>query len=73
MDKDKRNELIALGPEALADALLELTEKTDEAERMVDRITSSRDEIIRRFRAKISGLKRSRKFVDWREIGRAHV
>lgn len=68
MDKDKRNELIALGPEALADALLELTEKTDEAERMVDRITSSRDEIIRRFRAKISGLKRSRKFVDWRGV-----
>lgn len=65
-EDDRRDKLIGLGSERLADALLELADRTDYAEALVVRMTSTQDEIIKRFRGKLAGLKRSRKFVDWR-------
>lgn len=65
-ENDRRDKLIGLGSERLADALLEMADRTDDAEALVVRMTSTQDEIIKRFRGKLAGLKRSRKFVDWR-------
>lgn len=61
----RREKLISLGPERLADALLELAGRSDKAENMVHRITSSGQESIKRFKSQLSGLRRSRRFVDW--------
>lgn len=60
---DKRDRLIKLGAECLADALLELTIRYQDAEDMVERLTSTPQENIKRFRAKLAGLKRRRRFL----------
>lgn len=63
----RRDKLIALGPDRLADALLELADKTDAAENLVSRLTSSHKEIIKHFKSRLAGLKRSKRFVDWQD------
>ncbi len=69
-EDDRREKLIGLGPEKLADALLELAYRSDGAEVLVKRLTSSKEEIIKRFRAQLSGLKRSKRFVERRDARR---
>lgn len=64
-----RDKLIALGPEKLADALLELGSRYDEADELVERMVATPGEKMKRFKAKLSGLKRARSFIDWREVG----
>jgi len=66
-EDNRREKLIVLGPEKLADALLELAGRSDSAEVLVERLTSSKEEKIKRFKAKLSGLKRSKRFVERRE------
>lgn len=63
---DKRDRLINLGPQILADALLDLGESDDDAAAVVDRLASTPAENRKRFKSKLSGLKRQRKFIDWR-------
>lgn len=66
-EDDRREKLIGLGSEKLADALLELAFRDDAAEVLVNRLTSSKEEIIKRFKAQLSGLKRSKRFVERRD------
>ncbi|NTV93555.1 MAG: hypothetical protein HGA72_09955, partial [Chlorobiaceae bacterium] len=67
MKNDPKARLIALGPEVLADAFIELSRSNTEVRSLLDRLTDTPDDAIKRFKAKVSGLKRSRKFVMWRE------
>lgn len=67
MKNDPKARLIALGPEVLADAFIELSRSNTEVRNLLDRLTDTPDDAIKRFKAKVSGLKRSRKFVMWRE------
>jgi hypothetical protein len=69
MGQDRRQRLIALGKEALADALLELAERDEAADDLVKRMTATPGENLRRFKAKLAALKRSRRFVRWGESG----
>jgi len=59
--------LTELGAESLADALLELAIQSDAADDMVDRLIATPQENTIRFREKLSSLKHSQYFVDWRE------
>ena len=63
---DQRNKLINLGPETLADTLLDLGARSEDAATVVERMTSSPKENQKRFKSKLAGLKRQRKFIDWR-------
>ena len=65
----KRDKLIALGPEKLADALLAMAGNYDEVDELVERLVATPEEKVKRFKAKLNGLKRSRRFIDWREAG----
>ncbi len=56
MRDEKKNKLIELGTDVLADALLKLAEYDDKADRLVERLTSDPDDIIKKFRRRISGL-----------------
>jgi len=66
MNDNRRQKLIELGPETLAEALLDLATHSDEADDLIERLIAAPKENIQRFRKKLSGLKRSRRFIDWR-------
>jgi hypothetical protein len=61
----KKQKLVNLGAEALAEALLNLTGKTDIADDLVERMLATPKENIQRFRKKLNSLKRTRRFVRW--------
>ncbi|NLN77132.1 MAG: hypothetical protein GX139_12610 [Armatimonadetes bacterium] len=65
-DDNARKCLIQLGPERLADMLIELAAWSDEADDMVKRATADPSENIKRFKSRLAGLKRTRRFIDWR-------
>lgn len=67
MSEEKKNKLIELGSDVLADALLKLAEYDDRANRLVERLTSDPNDIVKKFRRRISGLKRRTRFIHWRE------
>lgn len=68
--EDVRERLVSLGPERLADELLRLAARTDDAAESVERLISTPEENIKRFKTRLAGLKRRRKFVDWQEAPR---
>ena len=53
-----REQLIGLGAEKLADALLDLSTRSDQARKLVERLLSSPEDSLRYFKAKLAGLKR---------------
>ncbi len=63
----KRKRLVELGPESLADALLQLAGHNDTADELVERLIATPRENVRKFQAKLTGLKRSRRFIRWGE------
>ncbi len=63
---NRKKKLTELGVETLADALLELAEYSDEAGELIGRLIATPKENIQRFKKKLSGLKKSRRFIDWR-------
>ena len=67
MNEDRREKLIGLEPEVLADALLKLADYDDKAERLVERLISDPEHTIRNFRSRINGLKRRKRFIHRRE------
>ena len=67
MKKDRKQKLIDLGAEILTDALLELSVLSDAADDLVERLIASPMENIQRYKKRISGLKRSRRFIRWGE------
>jgi len=64
---DRKQRLLELGADRLADALLELANRDDAAEDLLERMIATPLENIKRFKAKLSGLKRSRRFIRWGE------
>jgi hypothetical protein len=67
MDADRKKRLTELGPEALADALLELAVRVDVADDLVERLISNPKENTRRCKAKLADLKRRQRFISWDE------
>jgi hypothetical protein len=67
MAQSHRQKLIDLGADALADALLDLAVHSDEADDLIEKLIATPKENVQRFKKKLSGLKHSRRFIDWRE------
>lgn len=69
MDDDTRSKLIDIGAESLADALLEMASRHDDAAEMVGRLLASPEGNLRRFQDNLEGLASltdRRHFIDWR-------
>ena len=58
--------MIDLGAETLADALLELAVHSEAADDLIDHLIATPKENIQRFKKKLSSLKCSSRFIDWR-------
>lgn len=69
MKKDQKQQLIALGADTLAEALLSLATRSESADAMIERLIATPDETQAGFKRKLASLKRSRRFFDWSEIG----
>ncbi len=67
MGTDRKQKLLDLEAECLADALLELAAQSDAADDLIERLIATPTENIQRFRKKLTALKRSRRFIDRRE------
>ncbi len=67
MNNDRKQRLIDLGAEALADALLDLAAHSDETDDLIEQLIATPKENIQRFKKKLSGLKRRKQFIGWRE------
>ncbi|MEN6521628.1 MAG: DUF6880 family protein [Armatimonadota bacterium] len=65
-DDNLRERLIHLRAEKLADILVELRGESDKVGDMIKRTTATPSENKKRFKAKLAGLKRARRFIDWR-------
>ena len=67
MTDSRKQKLIDLGPDALADALLNLASHSDEADDLIKQLVATPKENVLRFKKKLSGLKRRKRFIGWRE------
>ncbi len=67
MDNDRKQKLVDLGAEALADALLEIAPHSDAVDDLIERLIATPKENVQRFKMKLASLKRSERFIDWRE------
>ena len=67
MNDHRKKRLRDLGADALAEALLKLANRDESAEVMVERLITTPKETLKHVKSKLSGLKRSRKFISWRE------
>lgn len=67
MADSRKQKLIDLGADALADALLNLAVHSDEADDLIEQLIATPKENVQRFKKKLSGLKRRKRFVNWRE------
>ena len=67
MMDSRRQKLIDLGAETLADTLLGLAVHSNQADDMIERLIATPEESIQRFKKKLSALKRRRRFIGWRE------
>ena len=66
MNDNRKQKLIHLGPEVLADALLEIAAHSNTADDLIERLIATPQENVQRFKKKLASLKRSRRFIDWR-------
>jgi hypothetical protein len=66
-DPDLRARLVALGPDALADALLRLADEHEAVHERVQSIVATPSEKLTRVRRALGGLARRRRFVHYRE------
>jgi len=67
MENDRKQKLINLGADALADALMNLAAHSVETEDLMEHLVATPEEKVQRFKKKLSSLKRSRRFIDWRD------
>jgi hypothetical protein len=67
MIDDRKQKLIDLGSDSLADALLNLAMHSDEADDLIEQLIATPKENVQRFKKKLSGLKRRKRFISWRE------
>ena len=63
---NRKQKLIDLGSDSLADALLNLAVHSDEVDDLIEQLIATPKGNVQRFKKKLSGLKRSRRFIDWR-------
>ena len=70
MKKLCKEKLKSLGVDRLADLLFEIADKDEAVEKRLLIATASDVERLAKVRAQISGLKRTKKFYDWRSIRR---
>ncbi len=66
MTDPRKKKLIDLGPDALADALLNLAGHSDEADDLIEQLIATPKENVQRFKKKLSSLQHSSRFIDWR-------
>jgi hypothetical protein len=67
MDKNRKSQLIALGVDTLAEALLELAGRADAANDLIEQLIATPKENIQRYRSKLARIKRRERFISWRE------
>lgn len=67
MDPDRKKRLIELGPEALADALLESAVRFDAVDDLIEHLIATPMENMKHYKSKLAGLKRRRRFISWHE------
>lgn len=67
MSNNRKQKLIDLGPAVLADALLDLAVHSEATDDLIEHLIATPKENIQRFKKKLASLKRSRRFIDWRE------
>ena len=70
MKKLCKEKLKSLGVDRLSDLLFEIADKDEAVEKRLLIATASDAERLAKVRAQISGLKRTKKFYDWRSIRR---
>ncbi len=68
MAGSRKQKLIDLGVEALADVLLRLAVHSNEADDMIELLISKPKENVQRFKEKLSDLKHSSRFIGWQQI-----
>ncbi len=66
MAESRKQKLIDLGADALAEALLDLAVHSDEADDLIEQLLATPKENVQRFKKKLFSLKHSRRFIDWR-------
>ncbi len=66
MGDSRKQKLIVLGAETLAEALLDIAVHSDAVDDLVEHLISTPKENVQRFKKKFASLKRLRRFVDWR-------
>ncbi len=64
MSDDRRQRLVNLGAESLADALLEIANWDEQAEELLERMTSTQKENFIRFKEKLANISKRHKFVS---------
>lgn len=69
MENERKQKLIKLGADKLADALLELSAHSESADDLIEQMIASPEENVQRFKMKLGNLKCSRRFIDWRGAG----
>ncbi|MGD9366030.1 MAG: hypothetical protein PVH87_10055 [Desulfobacteraceae bacterium] len=67
MVADRRKKLTALGAEVLADGLLELAERVEVVDDLVEHLIATPKENIQRYKEKLAELKRRQYFISWKE------
>ncbi|MDQ6964179.1 MAG: hypothetical protein Q9M13_04580 [Mariprofundales bacterium] len=67
MAENRKQKLIDLGPETLADALLNLACHSSEVSDLIEQMVATPKESMQRFNKKLAALKYSRRFITWRE------
>lgn len=66
MADSRKQKLIDLGSESLAEALLNLAVHSDEADGLIEQLIATPKENVQRFKKRLSSLKHSRRFINWR-------
>ncbi|MDY0289783.1 MAG: hypothetical protein RBR15_13235 [Sphaerochaeta sp.] len=67
MKEERKKKLMQLGADSHSDALLDMARSLEQVDDRVNQMVSTQEENIRAFRKKLSGLRRSTKFNDWRQ------
>jgi hypothetical protein len=65
-DSEIRAKLAKVAVEDLVEALMELSIRHDDADAIITRLISSKKDNFKRAKAKILGLRRQKRFVDWK-------
>ena len=67
MSQDRKQRLLELDPETLADALIELADRDTTADEVVKKLIATPKEKHKQLKSKFAALKRSKRFIGWGE------